>query len=464
MAAITPIIKKPGADPSVLNHYRPISNLPFISKTLERVVAAQLQSHLDSNNLHESFQSGFHPHHSTETALVKITNDLLRAADSGLLTILILLDLSAAFDTISHPLLLERLASIGITGVALSWFASYLTNRQQFVQLGNHRSGCSAVSLGVPQGSVLGPILFITYLLPLGKILRHHGVQFHCYADDTQIYISTKPNTTLPPTSLTACLQDIRSWMSRNFLKLNGSKTEVLLIGSKNTLSKAQTTTIPNIIIDGFPVPFSTQVKSLGVILDSTLSFAPHIKNITRSAFFHIRNISRLRPSLSQPSTEVLIHAFVTSRIDYCNSLLSGLPTKLLNRLQIIQNSAARIITRTKSSDHITPVLIQLHWLPVHFRIDYKNLLLTYKALHNLAPTYLSDLLHEYTPSRSLRSSSAGLLTVPTSRLSTLGARAFSCTAPRLWNSLPPHIRHSDSITTFKSHLKTHLFKLAYSL
>lgn len=124
LAAITPILKKPGADPADLNLYRPISNLPFISKTLERVTAAQLQSHLDTNNLHEPFQSGFHPKHSTETALVKITIDLLRAADSGLLTILILLDLNVAFDTISHPLFLDRLAGIGITGVANSCFTS----------------------------------------------------------------------------------------------------------------------------------------------------------------------------------------------------------------------------------------------------------------------------------------------------------------------------------------------------
>ncbi|XP_056444340.1 uncharacterized protein LOC130380935, partial [Gadus chalcogrammus] len=464
LAAITPILKKPGADPTDLNHYRPISNLPFISKTLERVVAAQLQSHLDTNNLHEPFQSGFRPKHSTETALVKITNDLLLAADSGLLTILILLDLSAAFDTISHPLLLDRLAGIGITGAALSWFTSYLTGRQQFVQLSNHKSGCSGVSLGVPQGSVLGPLLFTTYLLPLGTLLRHHGVHFHCYADDTQVYISTKPTAAIPPTSLITCLEEIRSWLSRNFLKLNGNKTEALLIGSKSTLTKSQHTPAPLIIIDGFPVPFSSKVKSLGVILDNTLSFAPHIHNITRTAFFHLRNIARLRPSLTQSSTEILVHSFVTSRIDYCNALLTGLPTKLINRLQIIQNSAARIITRTKSSDHITPVLIQLHWLPVHYRIQYKTLLLTYKALHNLAPSYLCDLLQEYTPSRSLRSTSAGLLCIPISRLTSMGARSFSCSAPRLWNSLPPHIKQSDTITTFKSQLKTHLFKLAHNV
>ncbi|KAK5916289.1 hypothetical protein CgunFtcFv8_011289 [Champsocephalus gunnari] len=252
--------------------------------------------------------------------------------------------------------------------------------------------------------------------------------------------------------------------MSRNLLKLNGSKSEVLLIGSKSTLTNSHITPASNIIIDGFPIPFAAQVKSLGVILDGSLSFAPHIKNITRTAFFHLRNISRLRSSLSQPSTEILVHSFVTSRIDYCNALLTGLPIKLLNRLQIIQNSAARIITRTNSSDHITPILTQLHWLPVRYRIDYKNILLLYKAVHNLAPIDISDLLQEYTPSRTLRSSSVGLLTVPSYRLKTMGARAFSCSAPRLWNSLPRHIRQSDSITTFKTHLKTHLFKLAFSL
>nr|XP_010777558.1 PREDICTED: uncharacterized protein LOC104952435 [Notothenia coriiceps] len=252
------------------------------------------------------------------------------------------------------------------------------------------------------------------------------------------VYISSKPNTALPPTSLTNCLQVIRSWMSRNFLKLNGSKTEALLVGTKTTLSKTSSSPASNLILDGYSIRFSGQVKSLGVILDSSLSFSPHIN--TRTSFFHIRNISRLRPSLSQSNTEVLVNAFVTSRIDYCNAILSGIPTKLINKLQIIQNSAARIITGTKASEHITPILIQLHWLPVQSRINFKNLLLTYKALHNLAPSYLAD-LQEYTPSRSLHSFSAGLLTVPTPRLVTMGALAFSCTAPRLWNSLPPHIR-----------------------
>ncbi len=175
------------------NNFHPISNLPFLAKILERVVASQLCSHLTTNNLFEPLQSGFRKFHSTETALVKVPNDLLMASDSGATSLLILLDLRAAFDTVDHGLLLTRLESVfGVSGKVLNWFKSYFTDRSQFISMSGFRSDTCSVLTGVPQGSILGPLLFNIYLSPLGHLLRTLGLHYHCYTDDTQIYIHSK--------------------------------------------------------------------------------------------------------------------------------------------------------------------------------------------------------------------------------------------------------------------------------
>ncbi len=168
-----------------------------------------------------------------------------------------------------------------------------------------------------------------------------------------------------------------------------------------------------------------------------------------------------MRNMLSVSDAEKLVHAFMTSRLDYCNALLSGCPASSINKLQIVQNAAARVLTRSRKYDHITPILQSLHWLPIKFRISYKILLLAYKALNDLAPAYLTSLLSCYNPTRSLRSQNSGLLVVPRIAKSTKGGRTFSYLAPKLWNSLPDNVRGSDTLSLFKSRLKTHLFSQA---
>uniref|UniRef100_A0A8P4G3Q0 Reverse transcriptase domain-containing protein n=1 Tax=Dicentrarchus labrax TaxID=13489 RepID=A0A8P4G3Q0_DICLA len=461
VAVIKPLLKKSTLDPGVLANYRPISNLPFLSKILEKVVAKELCDFLHNNSLFEDFQSGFRVHHSTETALVKVNNDLLTASDNGLVSVLVLLDLSAAFDTIDHDILLQRLEhQIGIKGTALTWFKSYLSDRSQFVHVNDESSINTKVSHGVPQGSVLGPILFTLYMLPLGNIIRNHSINFHCYADDTQLYLSIKPNEINQLSKLQTCLKDIKSWMTCNFLMLNSEKNEILVLGPKNlrdSLSKDIVT------LDGINLASSTTVRNLGVIFDQDLSFNSHIKQTSRTAFFHLRNIRKIRHILSKTDAEKLIHAFVTSRLDYCNSLLSGCPNKSIKTLQLIQNAAARVLTGTRKRDHISPVLATLHWLPIKCRIEFKILLLTYKALHGQAPSYLKELIVPYYPTRTLRSLNAGLLVVPIVSKSRTGARAFSYQAPLLWNQLPVVVREADTLSTFKSRLKTFLFDKAYS-
>uniref|UniRef100_A0A674MAK8 Reverse transcriptase domain-containing protein n=1 Tax=Takifugu rubripes TaxID=31033 RepID=A0A674MAK8_TAKRU len=353
------------------------------------------------------FQSGFRAHHSTETALLKVTNDLLIASYHGLVSMLGLLALSAAFDTVDHSTLLQRLEHvIGIKGTALDWFRSYLSDRYQFAQVHSVPSSYSRVSHGLPQGSVLGPILFTLYMLPLGNIIRQH---FHCYADDTQLYLSMKPEETEQLVKLQTCLKDIKSWMSSNFLLLNSGKTEVMVCGPEPLRDRSE-----NIItLDGVSLTSSLSVRNLGVTFDQNLSFNSHIKTISRGAFFHLWNITRIRKLLMRHNAKKLVHAFVTSRLGYCNSLLSGCPNNSLRSLQLIQNYAARVLTGMDKRDHITPIMASLHWLPVKFRIIFKTLLLTYKVLKGLAPSYLEELVTPYQPNRPLRSQNAGLLVVP---------------------------------------------------
>ncbi|XP_076829950.1 uncharacterized protein LOC143475954, partial [Brachyhypopomus gauderio] len=215
--------------------------------------------------------------------------------------------------------------------------------------------------------------------------------------------------------------------------------------------------------LDGFSVTPKSTAKSLGVTIDSDLSFDGHVCNVTKAAFFHLCNIAKLRHLLSLADAEKLVHAFGSSRLDYCNSLLIGCSKQSIKKLQLVQNAAARVLTKARKFDHISPTLAALHWLPIKYRIEFKVLLLTYKALKGLAPQYLSELIDYYNPSRPLRSQNAGFLLVPKISKTTAGGRAFSFKAPQLWNSLPAPIRDSDTVPIFKSRLKTHLFNQAFS-
>ncbi len=187
--------------------YRPIPNLPFIGKIIEKVVFNQLNNYLNSNGYLDNFQSGFRVHHSTETALIKIINDIRFNSDSGKISVLVLLDLSAAFDTVDHNILLERLENwVGLSGMALKWFRSYLEGRGYYVSIGEHKSKWTSMTCGVPQVSILAPLLFSLYMLPLSQIMRKNQIAYHSYADDTQTYLALSPNDYSPIDSLCQCI------------------------------------------------------------------------------------------------------------------------------------------------------------------------------------------------------------------------------------------------------------------
>ena len=203
------------------------------------------------------------------------------------------------------------------------------------------------------------------------------------------------------------------------------------------------------------------QDRNLGIVFDNNLCMDQHVKRICQSVYFHMRNINSIRKILTYETAATVIHALITSRIDNGNSLLIGITDRLLHKLQLAQNTAARVLTKTRKFDHITPILKDLHWLPIRERINFKILILTWKALNGIAPDYLFNLLVPYVPSRRLRSSDKHLLVIPRA-LSAFGDRAFSVVAPTLWNSLPLDIRNCDSFQTFKNLLKTHLYNKTY--
>ena len=237
------------------------------------------------------------------------------------------------------------------------------------------------------------------YSAPIEDIINKHGLSSVSYADDTQIYVVIKPsNRDSAISQVETCIKDIHIWMAANKLMLNDAKTELLHVSSRFSKN------VPDIHINigDTSISPSKTVRDLDVILDNNLTMTSHVNNVCRSASYAIYRIGKLRRYLDAENTEKLVHAFITSRLDNCNSILYGLPDKELNKLQRIQNAAARLVSLTKKRDHITPVLFQLHWLPVRQRIIFKLLRLTFKTLNGQSAAYISDLVTLYQPQRTL--------------------------------------------------------------
>ena len=400
-------------------------------------------------------------------APLKVQNDILLKMDKQEVTLLILLDLSAAFDTIDHGTMLQILENdFGITDTALCWLSSFLVSRKQRVLVNGRQFRDFAVNTGVPQGSCLGPILFIMYASRLFHVVKSYLPNVHGYADDTQLYLSFQPGLSMSQDNavqaMEACISDVRSGMINHHLKLNDEKTEFIIIGSRQQLAKVN---IDHINVGTSDIRPVGSVRNLGLWFDRSMTMSSHFGKVCSKAFRGLYNIRQIRKFLSEDSTKTLIHAFVTSHLDYCNSLLYGIPKYQLDRLQRVLNAAARLTCYVPRFNHITPTLMELHWLPVKFRIHFKVALLVFKSLHGLAPPYLSELIQVKSEGRyALRSQDKMLLNVPRTTCKTFGDRSFAVSAPKLWNELPLALRHCQSLVAFKNGLKTFLFKLAYGL
>ena len=363
-------------------------------------------------------------------------------------------------DTV-YIILVNRFRQLyGITGIALDWFVSYLEDRYQTVVIDQHRSKPVRLKYGVPQGSVLGPKMYCMYTKPLGSIVRDHGLSHQFYADDAQLYDSFSPRipvaqqTTLE--SLELCLSDSGSWLTDNKLSRNDDKTEVALFASP---SVSRSLDYVSLKVGDLAINSVACVRNLGVMFDKTMSMEAQVNAVCRSAYAQLRNIGLIRRYLTTAAARTLVCGLVTSRLDYCNSLLYGIPKHLMGKLQRVQNTAARIVTGTRRWEHISPILRELHWLPVEHRVTYKILTYAYKCLNNMAPGYMTSLVNPYRPTRALRSVSETRLVIPRTR-TRYGERSFAHSAAVLWNALPTDIREARSLSSFQGMLKTHLFRM----
>ena len=464
-AIVKPLLKKPDLD-LIHKNYRPVSNLAFVSKLLEQSVINELEEHFEKNDLNDEFQSAYRSNHSTETALLHIVNDILISMDNRRAICVVMLDLSAAFDTLDHDILIERLSNTqGLGPGVTDWLNSYLRGRIQRVNIDEATSGYIDLLDGAVQGSKLGCRLYKKYVEPLGNMLKHSDCDYHGYADDNTIWKSVNPRSpsdiNAGLTALNNTIEQTRNWMYANKLCLNDSKTEFIVFGLNRHISEMPECSfkIGEEIIQPVKV-----VKNLGVLLDMQLNFRLHISNVVRVCRYHIRRTWFIRRYLTEEAAKRIMLATVTCRLDYCNSLLINLPNKDIERLQKVQNAAARLISRTPKSESAKPVLKRLHWLPIAYRIKFKIAVIIHRCLHDTAPSYLKSMLTQYVPTRNLRSSksSAVILVVPRVNQKTVGNRAFSVAGPAIWNALPTSIREIESTNVFKSKLKTHYFNCAF--
>ena len=461
-ASVSPILKSKNIDTEMHNNFRPVSSLPFLSKVIEKAAQKQLTKYLKENQLIPSLQSAYLSDHSCETALCKVKNDIQKMVSDGKVVVLVQLDLSAAFDTVDHAALIELLQiSFGIKGTALKFIKSYLSGRSFSVKIRHVRGKTVLLIYGVPQGSILGPLLFILYISDMPTIVEKYDVSLHSYADDAQLYIGCNPfvDFTSSMTKLSNCVKEIEKWMQSKFLKLNIGKTEVLFIAKpqNHALHNSMEVYIGN---KRYSSSAEHNIYSLGTYFDGTLSMNTMILECFKSCMYNLKRIKRIRHCLDEDSRMLIIKTHVLGKIDYCNILLANCSAVSLRKLTKVLHNAIRFIYGLKKYDHITEYMKKAHILPIKYRIMYKTCIFVFKILNGKAPSYLDDFIAlRVLPQRELRSNNDFLIAQQTAYENTIQYAMI-----RNWNCLPYDIRSLTSIDIFKSKLKTFYFEAAFPI
>ena len=364
-AIVRPLLKKVGLE-TINSNYRPVSNLSCLSKLLEKAVLSQFNDHCLTSDLMPHFQSAYRPNHSCETALIKLMNDILWNMEEQCVTALVAIDLSAAFDTVDHNVLIKVLnKKFGLSNTALMWFESYLQPRQFKVCVKGQYSTEVDLKFSVPQGSCAGPTLYLAYASTIQEIIPKN-IDIHGYTDDhvlkNKFYPSKENDEFDCVMSLEKTLVDVNEWMNQNRLKMNNAKTEYIMFGSSQQLGKCNSS---GINVNGAAVERATKINYLGALLDDQLTLKQHITNKCKIAMLNLHRIKMIREYLDVDTCHTLVLGLVMSHLDYANSLYQGLPEVTLRKLQMVQNMAAKLVLNHDRLSSATEARKELHWLPI---------------------------------------------------------------------------------------------------
>ena len=447
-ARVTPIYKS--GDRTSLENYRPISVIPIFAKIMEKVVYIQVHDYLTENEILSDCQSGFRPLHSTESALLNVTEKCLDAMDKGDFVCLAMIDLKKAFDTVDHSLLLNKLRMYGFNHLPLKWFQNYFDERYQYTSVNGYTSDRNLMVCGVPQGSLLGPLLYTIFVNDMPNYVNYCNIAL--YADDTCLYTSTKdPHTAVR--NINKDLENLSDWLHKNKLMINSKKCEAMFVGSAQRLKKKQNTIENlNIYINDTKIRQVDSCKYLGVIIDKNLQWKLHIEHVQKKVVKHMYLLRRLRPYVNQNTALLFYKSIVQSQFDYCSSVWANAYKTHLEKLQVLQNRTLRIVLNV---DHLfsSKSLYQMLKLDrLNERWSKQLACKMYRSINKLCPTYLSNL---FTFQQSRYNTRSGSFKLKLSQPKTnFGKRTFLYRGSKLWNSLRPPAHSTVSVQAFKRYLQ----------
>lgn len=446
-AKVIPIFKE--GEKNLYNNYRPVSLLSQFSKILEKIFATRMDSFIDKHGLLIDSQYGFRPNRSTSLALMDLVEELTSTIDNKKMAIGVFIDLKKAFDTINHDTLLHKLESYGIRGVGLNWVQSYIGQRKQFVQIGDKKSTLRNITCGVPQGSILGPKLFIIYINDISNASRI--LKNVIFADDTNVFCEGG-NLEQLLEAVSTELTKLKLWFDINRLSLNVKKTKFMVFGKSNT----QANTHIELMIDNIKIERVFEYSFLGVMIDHKLSWRPQVTRVQSKLARCVGILVRVRHILNIQSLHTLYCTLFAPYLSYCVEVWGNTYKSTLQAICTIQKKAIRIVNKVGYYEHTNTLFLKLNILKFMDLKDFKMLQIVFKARNSLLSgniqSWFSDRLGDY----NLR----GRLKLRQPKVhSTLKSRCISVCGVKLWNNLPDKIKDCKHIAQFKKHLK--LYTLA---